>query len=108
MLREMQREVNTGHSFERRLHIDYSAKNHPPQLHAATDLDCCSMAILSGGKPAGPRIMRKLWSNLNSNHAMNFRGTMNQICASEQTIQGGKRTDDISKIFRASEEWKLS
>ena len=34
MLREMQREVNTGHPFERRLHIDYSTNNHPTQLHA--------------------------------------------------------------------------
>ena len=41
MLREMQREVNTGHPVERRLHIDYSTNKHPPQLHAATDLDCC-------------------------------------------------------------------
>ena len=54
MLREMLREVETGHPFERRLHIDYSTNNHPPQLHAATDLDCCFMAILSWGKPAGP------------------------------------------------------
>ena len=39
MLREMQREVNTGHPFERKLHKDYSTNNHPPQLHAATDTD---------------------------------------------------------------------
>ena len=32
MLREMQREVNTGHPFESRLQIDYSTNNHPPQL----------------------------------------------------------------------------
>ena len=36
--------VNTGHPFESRLHIDYSTNNHPPQLHAANDLDCCLMA----------------------------------------------------------------
>ena len=35
MLREMQREVNTGHAFESRLHIDYCTNNHPTQLHAA-------------------------------------------------------------------------
>ena len=29
-----------------KLHIDYSTNNHPPQLHTATDLDCCSMATL--------------------------------------------------------------
>ena len=67
LLREMQREVNTGHPFGNRLHIDYSTNNHP--LHA----DCCFMAILSWEKPTGPRIMRKLWSNLKPNHAMNFR-----------------------------------
>ena len=33
-------------------------------LHAATVLDCGFMAILSKGKPTGPRIMRELWSNL--------------------------------------------
>ena len=47
MLREMQREVNTGHPLESRLHSDYSTNNHPPQHHAADDLDCCFMAILS-------------------------------------------------------------
>ena len=40
MLREMQREVNTGQPVENRLHIDYASKNRPPQLHAADDLDC--------------------------------------------------------------------
>ena len=59
MLREMQREVNLGLPFENRLHIDYSTNNHPTQLHAANDIDCCFMAILTWGKPAGPRIMRK-------------------------------------------------
>ena len=33
--------------FERRLHIDYSTNNHQTQLHAANDIDCCFMAILS-------------------------------------------------------------
>ena len=47
MLKEMQREVNTGHPFERKLHIDYSANCHPTQLHAANDIDCCFMDILS-------------------------------------------------------------
>ena len=47
MLREMQREVKKGHPFERRLHINYSTNNHPPQLHAATDIDWCFMAIIS-------------------------------------------------------------
>ena len=51
MLREMQLEVRR---------IDHSTKNHPPQLHAANDLDCCSMAILSWRKPVRPRILRKL------------------------------------------------
>ena len=37
-LREMQREVNTGHPFESKLHIEYSTNNHPPQLHLANDL----------------------------------------------------------------------
>ena len=64
MLREMQREVNTGHPFESRLRICYSTNNQSSQLRAADDLDCCFVAILSWRKPAGPMIMRKLWSNL--------------------------------------------
>ena len=47
VLREMKREVNTGHPFESRLHIDDSINNHPPQLHAADDLDCRFVGILS-------------------------------------------------------------
>ena len=62
MLREMQREVNTGQPLENRRHIDYSTNIHSPQLYAADDLDCCFMAILSCKKPVGPRIMGKLWS----------------------------------------------
>ena len=73
MLREMHREVNTGHPFGSRLHIDYSTKNHPPQLHAADDHDCCFMAILSWRKLVGPRIMRKRWSNITTGEAENLR-----------------------------------
>ena len=60
MLREMQREVNLGLPFDNRLHIDFSTKNHPTQLHAATDTDCCFVAVLSWRKTARPRIMRTL------------------------------------------------
>ena len=41
VLREMQREVNTGRPFEN------SNNNHFSQLRSASDLDCCFMAILS-------------------------------------------------------------
>ena len=64
MLRETQREVNTGRPFESRLHVDYSTNDQSSQLRAADDLDCCLMAIFLWRKPAGPIIMRKLWSNL--------------------------------------------
>ena len=63
LLREMQREVNTGRPFERRLHIDHSTNNHPSQLGPASDLDCCFVAVLSLRKLLGSRIMRNLWSN---------------------------------------------
>ena len=53
-----------GLQFGNRLHIDYSTNNHPTQFFAANDIDCCFMAIFSCRKPAEPRIMRKLWSNL--------------------------------------------
>ena len=56
MLREMQREVNTGRPFE-------SRHNHFSQLNSASDLDCCFMATLSRRKPPGPRNMMKFWSN---------------------------------------------
>ena len=46
-MREMQREVNMGLAFENRLHMNYSTSNHPTQLHAANDIDCCFVAILS-------------------------------------------------------------
>ena len=57
MVREMQREVNTGHPFGSRLHIDYSTNNHPPQLHAADDLDCCFLATFFHGEShSGPEL----------------------------------------------------
>ena len=59
----MQREVNAGHPFESKFHVDYSTNNHPSH-HATDDLDCCCRAILTWRKPVGPRILRKLWSNL--------------------------------------------
>ena len=71
MLREVQREVNTGHQFGSRLHIRNSTSNHPLELHAADDLDCCFMVILSWGKQ-GPRIMRKLWSNITTGQSEKF------------------------------------
>ena len=96
MLREMQREVNAGHPCERRLDIDDSTNNHPPQLHAVTDLDCCFVAILSWREPAGPRIMRKLWSNLKPNRASNF--CEQSAGVRERTaFPRGKRTEDISR-----------
>ena len=70
MLREMQRDVNMGRPFESKLHIEYSTNNHPPQLHAADDLDCCFLVILSWGQPAGPRIMGELWSNIATGHSV--------------------------------------
>ena len=80
LLREMQREVNAGHPFESRLHNDYSTNNHPPQFHAASDLDCCFVATLSWRKPVGPRITRKLWS----------------ICVNTHTVKRKKQTADDS------------
>ena len=92
----MQREVSTGHPFECRLHIDFSTNNHPTQLHAANDIDCCFMATLSWGKPAGPRIMRKLWSNVQPNHSMSFGEQIADL--HERTdYPRTKRTDAISR-----------
>ena len=50
----MQREVNTGHPFERKLHIDYSTNNHQAQLHAANAIDCCFMAIFQAESQPDP------------------------------------------------------
>ena len=96
MLREMEREVNTGHPFKRRLHIDYSTNNHPTQLHAANDIDRCFMAILSWRKPARPRIMRKLWSNLMPGLSMNLREQIAELL--EQTADKKRKSkEDISR-----------
>ena len=73
MLGKMQREVNAGHPFGIRLRIVYSSNNHPPQLQGADDLDCCFVAILSWRKPVGPRLMRKLWSNITTGQSENLR-----------------------------------
>ena len=74
MLREMQREGNAGHPFESRLRIDDSTDDHPLQLHAADDLDCCIMSIHSWRRPVGPRIMSRLWSNITTGQPANLRG----------------------------------
>ena len=50
MLREMQREVNTGRLYESRLHIDYHNNYHFSQLSSASNLDCCFMAVSHGEK----------------------------------------------------------
>ena len=76
--------------FERRLDMVYSTNNHPTQLHAAKDIDRCFMAILSWGKPARPRIMRKLWSNLKPNHAMNFREQLADFARANRLPKGKK------------------
>ena len=62
-LREKHREVNEERPLESRLQIGFGNDNHSFQIGSASDLDCCFMAILSWGKPPGPRIMRTLWSN---------------------------------------------
>ena len=49
--------------FQSRLHIDYSTNIHHSQLRSTDYPDCYFMATLSWGKPPGPRIIRKLWSN---------------------------------------------
>ena len=65
----------------------------------ANDIDCCFMAILSWGKPAGRRNMRKLWSNLKPNHAMWFHEQIADL--REQTDYPRRRKE--RKICRASE-----
>ena len=59
MHRELQREVNAGLLFENNVRISYYTNYHPPQIHAASDLDYCSLVILPWRKSVGPRIMRK-------------------------------------------------
>ena len=54
VLREMQREINTGRTFESRLHIDYSTNNHSSQLRSVIDLDCCFMAFPTWVKHLDP------------------------------------------------------
>ena len=99
MLREMQREVNTGRPVESRLHID---NNHSSQLSSASDFDCRFMAVFSCRKPAGPRIMRKLWSNLREQgneqklkENISFpRGIESQLRATAQRIYSKSDVDN--------------
>ena len=63
MLREMQRENNTGRPYESRLHIDSYTNNHFSQLNSASDLDLLHHGYSLTRKPPGPRIMREFWSN---------------------------------------------
>ena len=63
MLRVMQREVNTGHRYECRLHLLIITQKSFSQFRSASDLDCCFVAIPSWRKSPGPRIMRTLGSN---------------------------------------------
>ena len=67
MLREMQREVNTGPQ----LNAGFTTTiNHPPQLHAATDLDCCFICHPYMGKASRTPNRER---TLKPNHAMHFR-----------------------------------
>ena len=75
--------------------MNYSTNDHPTQLHAANDIDCCFMAILSWRKPGGPRILRKLWSNLKPNHSMIFREQSADL--RERTDYPRGKTEDISR-----------
>ena len=84
-----------GLPFENKLHSDYSTNNHPTQLHAANDINCCFMAIQSWGKPVGPRIMRKLWSNLMQGLSMNLREEIAELL--ETADKKVKSTEDISR-----------
>ena len=88
MQREMQREFNMGLPFENRLHIDYSTNNPPTQLHAANDIDCCFLAILSWRKPAGPWIM----SNLLPGLSMNLREQIAELLEQTADKKGEKYT----------------
>ena len=97
MLREMQREVNMGLPFENRLHIDYSTNNHPTQLHAANDIDCCFMAFLSWVKAAGPRIMRKLSSKLLPGLSVNLREQRQEPLEQTADQKGGKYRRHIAR-----------
>ena len=48
------------------------------------------IAILSWRKPARPRIMRKLWSNLKPNHAMNLREQISRFARANRFPTGKK------------------
>ena len=70
MLKEKQREDNTGQQFENRLHIDCSTNNHLSQLQEADDLECWFMAILPRRQPPGPGTRRKLGSSFANGHSV--------------------------------------
>ena len=76
------RSTRDTHLFERRLHIDSSTNNHPNQLLAANDIDCCFLVFISLNH-------EKLWSNVTT-------GQSGKLC--EQTDdKKGKQTEDNSR-----------
>ena len=57
--------------------------------------------------PGVPRIMRKLWSNLQSKHATNFREELADL--RERTdYPSGKRTEDMSRERGIESEWRAA
>ena len=84
MLREMQREVNTGHPFECRPHIDYSTNNHPTQLHAANYID-----FLSGH----PSMERASWTP-------NHEKTLEQSQIEESNLSWGRQPSELAETKR--------
>ena len=86
--------------FQSRHHIDYSTSNHQPQLHAADDLDCCFMAIFSWRKPVGPRIMRRLWSNITTRQSPNLREETDDT--KEKQTEDNSRERGVQSQLRAA------
>ena len=94
-----------GRPFESRLHIGYSANDHPPQVHSADDFECWFTTFLSWRKPVSPRIMRKLWSNLcdqtddneeqQTEDNSSLRGSESQLRAAASGVIQTQRTLNI-------------
>ena len=81
--------------------------NHPSQLYAADDLDCCFMAILSWKKPVDTRIMGKLWSNTATGHSAisRERGFESQLKAAAQ--RGYPTPQDTNDPMMAPPDYEI-
>ena len=98
MLKEMQREVNSGRPFESKHNVHYSTFNHSSQLSSASDLDCCCMAILSWRNHLDTRLCENSGATCVSKHKVARKDKVKTARTSKQVSKAVLRVV-LSDIF---------